>query len=211
MKLEGEHIFKGPREEVYLMFRDPDVLATALPGTQALNKIDDQHYEGNINLRIGPVSGSFAGKLEVADEVPPEKCSLVVDGKGAPGFAKGVAKVEFIDQGDGTTLLKYTGDMTIGGTLASVGQRMLDSVSKSMIRQGFETLDKALEARLAAKAAGKTEVDFKAPTETQFATSVAKDWFGGLMKIAEFRMLLYVIPVGIIVLILSLILSQCTP
>ncbi len=211
MKLDGEHVFKGPREEVYMMFRDPDVLASALPGTQSLNKIDDQHYEGNINIRIGPVSGSFAGKLEVADEVPPEKCTLIVDGKGAPGFAKGVGHVEFVDQGDGTTLLKYTGDMTIGGTLASVGQRMLDSVAKSMIRSGFETLDKALEARLAAKAAGKAEVDFKPPTETQFAASVAKDWFGGLMKIAEFRMLLYVIPVGIVVLILSLVLSQCTP
>lgn len=210
MKLEGEHVFNGPREEVYMMFRDPDVLASALPGTQSLNKIDDQHYEGNINLRIGPVSGSFAGKLEVTDEVPPEKCTLMVDGKGAPGFAKGVAQIDFVDPGDGTTVLKYAGDMTIGGTLASVGQRMLDSVSKSMIRQGFETLDKALEARLAAKAAGKTEVEFKPPTETQFASAVAKDWFGGLMQIAEFRMLLYVIPVGIVVLILSLILSQCT-
>lgn len=210
MKLEGEHVFKGPREEVYMMFRDPDVLASALPGTQTLNKIDDQHYEGNINIRIGPVSGSFAGKLEVTDEVPPEKCTLMVDGKGAPGFARGLAQIEFVDQGDGTTLLKYAGDMTIGGTLASVGQRMLDSVAKSMIRQGMETLDKALEARLAAKAAGKTEVEFKAPTETQFAGAVAKDWFGGLMKVPEFKMVLYIVPVGLLVFLLSLVLSQCT-
>jgi carbon monoxide dehydrogenase subunit G len=173
MNITGEHVFKGPRQEVYTLFRDPDVLSTCLPGTQTLNKIDEQHYEGAINLRVGPVSGTFSGKLEVSDEVPPEKCTLTVDGRGAPGFAKGVGHVEFTDQGDGTTLMKYSGDVQIGGTLASVGQRMIDSVSKSMIRQAFETLDMALEARLAAKTTGQA-VDFKPPTETQFAAEVAK-------------------------------------
>src|SRR5512136_2764768 len=109
MNLEGEHVFKGPREEVYGMFRDPEVLASAMPGTQKLNKIDDQHYEGAMNIRIGPVSGSFSGKLEVADEVPPESCTLIVDGRGAPGFARGTGHVEFVEQEDCTTLLKYSG------------------------------------------------------------------------------------------------------
>jgi carbon monoxide dehydrogenase subunit G len=72
MKLEGEHLFKGPREEVYTMFRDPEILASAMPGTKSLDKVDDQHYKGTMNIKIGPVSGSFAGMLEVADEVPPE-------------------------------------------------------------------------------------------------------------------------------------------
>src|SRR5512146_744910 len=143
MNLEGEHLFKGPRKDVWTMFRDPEVLATALPGTQKLNKIDDQHYEGAMNVRIGPVSGSFSGKLEVADEVPPEKCTLIVEGRGTPGFAKGTGHVVFEDCGDSTTLMKYTGDVQIGGTLASVGQRMIDSVSKSMIKTAFDTLDKA--------------------------------------------------------------------
>jgi uncharacterized protein len=210
MNLEGEHVFKGPREEVYMMFRDPEVLATALPGTQALTKIDDQHYEGAMNIRIGPVSGAFSGKLEVADEVAPEKCTLIVEGRGAPGFAKGTGHVAFTDQGDGTTLLKYSGDVQIGGTLASVGQRMIDSVSKSMIKSAFETLDKALEARLAAKVAG-TAVEFKAPTEAEFAAGVAKDVTKGWLQIAEVRMVLYVIPVAIAITLLSLVLSRCTP
>lgn len=207
MQLEGEHVFKGPREEVYAMFRDPEVLASALPGTQSLNKIDDQHYEGAMNIRIGPVSGSFSGKLEVADEVAPEKCTLIVEGRGAPGFAKGVGRVEFIDQGDGTTLMKYSGDVQIGGTLASVGQRMIDSVAKSMIKTAFETLDKALEARLAAKA-GSAPVEFKAPTEAEFAAAVTKDMASGLKEVAEVRMLFYVIPLVLVLVVIAYLLSH---
>ena len=210
MNLEGEHVFKGPRAEVYGMFRDPEVLASALPGTQSLTLIDDNHYEGAMNVRIGPVSGAFSGKLEIADEVAPEKCTLIVEGKGAPGFAKGVGHVNFSEQEDGTTLLKYSGDVQIGGTLASVGQRMIDSVAKSMIKTAFETLDKALEARLAAKA-GKEVAEFKPPTETQFAADVAKDVAKGWTQIAEVRMVLYVIPIAIVLAILGYVLSRCNP
>lgn len=209
MNIVGEHVFKGPREDVYMMFRDPEVLASALPGTQSLNKIDDQHYEGAMNIRIGPVSGSFSGKLEVADEVAPEKCTLIVEGRGAPGFAKGTGHVVFSEQEDGNTLLNYSGDVQIGGTLASVGQRMIDSVAKSMIKQAFDTLDKALEARLAAKATGEA-VKFTPPTETQFAAEVAKDVAKSWTQIAEVRMVLYVIPVAIVLALIALVLSRCS-
>jgi len=196
VNLEGEHVFKGPRQDVWEMFYDPTVLASALPGTQKLDKVSENEYNGVINMRIGPVSGAFSGKLTVSDEQPPESCTLTVDGRGAPGFARGVGHVTFLDQGDGTTLMKYIGEVTIGGTLASVGQRMIDSVSKSMIRQGFESLDKALEARLAAKATGKA-IDFTAPTESDFAKGVAKDVRKDWMKIAEVRMLIYVVPIAL--------------
>ena len=76
---------------------------------------------------------------------------MTVDGKGAPGFLKGSGDVVLGDPGDGTTPMSYTGEVQIGGTLAGVGQRMLDSVSKSMIRAAFESLDKVLVARLAAR------------------------------------------------------------
>lgn len=207
MKIEGEHIFKGPRKVVYEMFNDPNVLATAVPGMQKLTKTDETHYEGTINLRVGPVSGTFAGVLSITDEVPPESCTLTVDGKGAPGYVRGVGKVHFTEQPDGTTLLNYTGDMNIGGTLASVGQRMIDSVAKSMIKTAFETLDKTLEAKLAEIETGE-KVEVKSTTTGDFAKSVAKDQMKGLMQVAEFRMLLYVLPVAAILLILALILGK---
>jgi len=151
MKLEGDYLFNGPRPEVWEMVRDPNVLATCLPGTQSLNKISENEYEGAIGIRIGPVNGSFSGKLTVSNEVPPESCTLTVEGKGAAGFAKGVGHVKLEEVEGGKTLLKYTGDLNIGGKLAGVGQRLLDSVGKSMIRKGFESLDKTLAERIAAR------------------------------------------------------------
>ncbi|MEW6179300.1 MAG: carbon monoxide dehydrogenase subunit G [Chloroflexota bacterium] len=210
MKLEGEHVFKGPREAVWEMFYDPEVLASALPGTQKLEMIAENEYEGAMNVRIGPVSGSFTGKLVISDVVEPETCTLTVDGRGTPGFAKGVGKVQFIDQGDGTTLMKYEGDLNIGGALASVGQRMIDSVAKTMIRQAFEVLDKALEARLAAKASGSEVVDFKPPSETEFAAAVAKDMAGGLTKIPEVRLLMYIIPLVAVLVLLAVLFRGCS-
>ena len=174
MRIEGEYIFNGPREEVWEVVRDPEVLATAFPGTQSLTKVSESDYEVAMNIRVGPVAGVFAGRIVVSNEVPPESCTLTVDGKGAPGFASGVGDIFLVAQDDGTTLMKYEGEMQVGGKLASVGQRLLDTASKSIIRQGLEALNLALQARIEAKAAGK-EVEYVPPTEAQFATAVAKD------------------------------------
>lgn len=207
MKLEGEHLFNGPREAVWDMFYDPAVLASAVPGMDKLDMVADNEYEGLMNVRIGPVSGKFSGKLTLSDIVAPESLTLTVDGKGAPGFAKGVGRATFAEQ-DGKTLLTYEGDLNIGGALASVGARMIDSVAKSMIRTAFETLDKALEARLAAKSTG-AEVDFTPPTQTEFASSVAKDWFGGLTKVPEIRLVLYIVPLVLVLVVIALIARSC--
>lgn len=182
MKLDGEHIFHGPRQAVWELVRDPEALAKALPGTETLTKLSKSEYEGTMNVRIGPVAGTFSGKVLVSDENPPESCTLTAEGKGAQGFARGVGRIVLTDQGDGTTLMKYEGDVQIGGKLASVGQRSLDTVSRSMIRQGLIALDQVLEARLAAQAAGKPEVEFTKPTEAEFAAAVAKDVAGEFLS-----------------------------
>jgi carbon monoxide dehydrogenase subunit G len=208
MKLDGEYLFNGPREEVWKLVRDPDVLSTALPGTQKLNKLSDQEYEGAMNIHIGPMTGVFSGKLLVSDEVPPESCTLTVEGKGAAGFGKGTGHVQLLEQPEGKTLMKYTGDLTVGGKLASTGQRMIETVSKSMVRQGLEALDKALQARVAARAKNRA-ADYKPPTEAEFAGAVARDVAGGALSSPKVRMALYIILVIVILVILVLILSRC--
>jgi carbon monoxide dehydrogenase subunit G len=208
MKLEGEYTFNGPREEVWKLVRDPDVLATALPGTQSLNKISDTEFEGVMHLKIGPMAGDFSGKLLVSDEVPPESCTLTVEGKGAAGFAKGAGHVQLLEQAEGKTLMKYTGDFQVGGKLASTGQRMIETVSKSMVRQGLEALDKALQARVATNAENR-KIEYKPPTEAEFAAAVAKDVAGGALSSPKVRMALYIILVIVILVILALILSRC--
>lgn len=213
MKLDGEHIFHGPRQAVWELVRDPDALAKALPGTETLTKLSESEYEGTMNVRIGPVAGTFSGKVLISDENPPESCTLTAEGKGAQGFAKGVGRIVLIEQGDGTTLMKYEGDVQIGGKLASVGQRSIDTVSRSMIRQGLTALDSALEARLAAQAAGKQEVEYTPPTEAEFAAAVAKDVakevVSGATQSAEVRLMLIIIPLVIVLFLVAFVLTRC--
>ena len=134
MKLAGEHLFDGPRDQVWELMRDPEALAAALPGAQSLNQVSGSEYEGEMNVRVGPVAGLFAGRVVISDEVPPESYTLSVEGKGSPGFVNETGHVQLIDKGDGTTLMKYEGELQVGGRLASVGQRLIESVSKSLTR-----------------------------------------------------------------------------
>ena len=187
MKMSGEFVFHGPREEVWEMMRDPIVLARAMPGTQKLDMVSETEYQGDMNVRVGPVGGKFSGKLTVSNENPPESYTLSVEGKGGPGRATGGGDVVLVEQEDGTTLMKYEGELEIAGRLAAVGQRMIDSVSKSMSKQAFEAMDKALQIRVAAKAQGLdlSEIDYDAPSEMQFAKGVAKDMISGIFKKKE--------------------------
>jgi uncharacterized protein len=147
MKIEGEYTFDGPREDLWELVRDPEVLATCLPGTQSVQKMSDNEYAGEIKVRIGPISGIFSGQLFVTNEVPPVSCTLTVEGKGKVGFLKGIGNIDMIDQGEGKTLMKYTGEVQIGGKVASVGQRLFDTVSKGMTKQGLDKLNEILQTR----------------------------------------------------------------
>jgi len=202
VKIEGDYLFNGPRDEIWKLIRDPEVLATALPGTKSLDKVGENEYVGEMNVRVGPVAGLFAGRLVVSNEVPLESLTLTVDGKGSPGFINGTGNVVMIDQGDGTTLMKYEGEVQIGGRLASVGQRLLDSASKSTIRQGLEILNSALQARVAAKTEGR-EVEYQPPSESRFIAAVAKDMAREVLPAS--RVIWIVITITIILVIIAAI------
>ncbi len=174
MKLAGEYLFDGPREVVWEVLRDPNVLATALPGTQSLEMVEENVYEGKMNVRIGPVSGLFSGKIEVSNEVPPESYTLTVEGKGTPGFGKGSGDCKLVEQDDNKTLMTYEGELQVGGTIANVGQRLIETVANSMAKQAFDSLNRSLQARLAGEETG-VAVEYEAPSEMQFAAGVAKD------------------------------------
>jgi uncharacterized protein len=186
LRLDGEYVFDGPREAVWELVHDPEALAAALPGAQRMNKISNEEYEGEMNVRIGPVAGLFSGRVIVSDQEPPESYTLSVDGKGAPGFANGTGRVQLIDQGDGTTLMRYEGELQVGGRLASIGQRLLDATAKSITRQGLESLDAALQAHMAAQAEG-ARVEYTPPTEAEFAAAVARDMAGEVLRPARRR------------------------
>lgn len=147
MKLEGEYNFDGSRDEVWNIFRDPDMLVLALPGTKSLKQVSGYEYEGELQVHIGPILGTFGGKLSISNEIPPESLTLTVEGKGKIGFVKGSGDVKLIKKSEKTTLVQYIGEIQIGGRVASVGQRLFDTVSKTMINQGLDKLNKVLQDR----------------------------------------------------------------
>ena len=147
MKMEGEYTLHGSREEVWNIFRDPDVLVMALPGTKRLKQVSENEYEGELLVHIGPIMGSFGGELTILNEVHPESLTLVVEGKGKIGFLKGSGDVKFMIISENATTIQYKGDIQIGGRVAGVGQRLFDTVSNNMIKQGLDKLDKVLQDR----------------------------------------------------------------
>lgn len=198
MKLSGEYVFDGPREVVWEVVRDPEVLATALPGTQNLTQMSDNEYEGKLNVRIGPVVGVFSGKLVVSNEKPPESYTLTVEGRGGPGFGQGSGDCQLIELDDGTTLMKYEGELQVGGTLANVGQRLIESAANGMAKQAFEALNRALKERLAAEAEGRA-VEYTAPSEVEFAAAVAKDMVGEVFSSRRTWLAIVFIIIGVLV------------
>lgn len=146
MKIAGEYTFDAPREVVWRVLRDPDVLADALPGTQRLERVDENVYQGEMKVRIGPVGGTFGGRITLSDETPPERYTMTVEGEGKTGFLKGVGNIALEDLADGRTRMRYEGEVQIGGRVASVGQRLFDSVSKSIIRQGLDKINQRLQS-----------------------------------------------------------------
>jgi len=174
MKVEGEHLFNGSRQQVWDLFRDTEVMAAALPGTEKMEFVGDNTYEAVMNVRVGPVAGEFSGKLVISNEKFPESYTMTVDGRGKPGFLKGSGDIILLDQGESGTLMKYVGEVQIGGRLAGVGQRLIDTVSKSIINQAFETLDQVLAERTAAGKEGR-EAIYKAASEGDYAAAVTKD------------------------------------
>lgn len=148
MKIQGEHVLAAPRSAVWEALLDPEVLRRTLPGFDALDKVGDNAYEGALQLRVGPVQGRFQGRLELTALDPPAGYHMKMSGKGAPGFVDGEGDIRLTEEGDATRL-HYALDAQIGGRIAGVGQRLLDSSAKVLTRQALEGLDRQIAARSA--------------------------------------------------------------
>ncbi len=146
VKLAGTHSFDAPKSEVWEALMDPDVLSRILPGCKRLDKTADNEFSGEISIRVGPVQGNFNGKVTLDDIDAPNGYRMEIAGQGRPGFVKGVGTLRL--EGDGPTTLHYDGDAQLSGRIASVGQRLVDSTARSLTRQGLQSLDSIIAARL---------------------------------------------------------------
>ncbi|MCI0395189.1 MAG: carbon monoxide dehydrogenase subunit G [Chloroflexi bacterium] len=173
MKIEGSYTFNAPREVVWSALLDPEVLANTLPGGQDLEQVAENKFKAAMKIRVGPVQGLFNGTVELSHLNPPEGYHLQVDGSGAPGFVKGTGDLRLEEQ-DGATVMHYSGDAQVGGRLASVGQRLMDTSAQALIRQSLEALEAQIAARQQAQKTGEPAELPAAPSQTQFALGVAR-------------------------------------
>lgn len=157
MQMSSEFVFAGSREKVWKMLHDPAILAKALPGTKRLEMVGEDHYTGEMQVSVGPVTAAaFAVTIKLTNKVPPESFTMVVDGRGTAGYTAGEAHVKLTEQGPEATLMEYSADLDIGGRVAAVGQRLIDSVGKSMAKQGLESINRELTGPVAGQAATRS-------------------------------------------------------
>lgn len=128
---------------------DPQVLARTLPGCDDLRADGEHRFRGVLNMKIGPIQGRFDGSVDLTDLVAPNRYTLAMKGQGPAGFVDGKGLVQLEDDGDGTAVV-YDIDARVGGRLASVGQRLLDSTARAVTNQALEGLGRQLAFRQAA-------------------------------------------------------------
>jgi|CXWL01.1.fsa_nt_gi carbon monoxide dehydrogenase subunit G len=178
MKLQGEYHFDAPRATVWQALLDPEVLARTLPGCERLERTGETSFAGALTVQVGPVKGQFKGTLELSDLVELEGYRMKLAGNGNAGFLTGEGTLAITDDGAGT-LLKYDIDSQVGGKVAAVGQRLLESSAKVITKQGLEGLARELAALTASAEVGAAPVAAEQPSQTamaaQFATGLAAE------------------------------------
>jgi uncharacterized protein len=140
MRLEGSHTIQAPRDRVFAALTDPDVLQRCIPGCEQLQKIDDNKYSAKLSAGVGAIKAVFTATVSMEEVTPPTHFKLIVEGKGQPGFVKGTGSL-YLEEEAAATLIKYSGDVNVGGMLASVGQRMLQSTGNMMVARFFSALE----------------------------------------------------------------------
>ena len=142
MKLSGSYEINAPRETVWSTITEPGSLQGCIPGCQRLDDVGDGNYEASISASLGPVRGSFNAKVSIRDWNPHESYRMVVSANGTPGFVNGECFITLAEEG-GVTTVNVEGDGQAGGLLARVGQRMMESVGRSMMDRFFGCLGEA--------------------------------------------------------------------
>jgi uncharacterized protein len=145
MEMQGTRQIAAPRAVVWAALNDPEVLRTAIPGCESLTGSAQDGFEATVKQKVGPVSATFRGRVELSDVVPLASYTISGEGKGgAAGFAKGSAAVSLGDAGDGT-VLTYDVKAQVGGKLAQLGSRLIDGFAKKMADSFFENFQTAVE------------------------------------------------------------------
>ncbi|WP_419903319.1 SRPBCC family protein [Kiloniella sp.] len=138
MQMEGQQLIPASQEKVWEALNDPEILKQSIPGCETVEKSSDTEFQASLTAKFGPVKAKFKGHVTLSDLDPPNGYTLTGEGKGgAAGFGKGEAKVSLEEQA-GQTLLTYSVNAKVGGKLAQIGSRLVDSAAKKMADDFFK-------------------------------------------------------------------------
>ncbi len=147
MELKGSRTINADRATVWEHLNNAETLAACIPGCQELTGSPEDGFEAVVKQKVGPVSATFKGRVELSDMVPPESYRIAGEGKGGvAGFAKGGATVRLEETSEGTELI-YDVDGKVGGKIAQLGSRLIDGFAKKMADQFFERFQDHVEAK----------------------------------------------------------------
>jgi carbon monoxide dehydrogenase subunit G len=152
MEITGQQIIAAPLQDVWNALNNPEVLKHCLPGCEKVEQVSPEEFHMLIKAAVGPLRASFKGVLRLTEANPPNACVMNFEGQGgAVGFAKGLSSVELTAVAEGTQL-SYTAKVQIGGKLAQVGSRLIDSVAKKMADDFFKVFKEQLAPAQATEA-----------------------------------------------------------
>jgi carbon monoxide dehydrogenase subunit G len=140
MDMNGSETISAPVDVVWQGLNDPEILRQCIPGCESLEKKSDIEMVATVVLKIGPVKAKFEGAVQLSNLNPPHSYTISGEGKGGVvGFAKGGADVTLAGQPDGTTVLSYSVKADVGGKIAQLGARLIDSTAKSLAEKFFSS------------------------------------------------------------------------
>jgi uncharacterized protein len=143
--MSGERVLPADKATVWARLNDAETLKAAIPGCESLEKLSDTELQAVAKVKIGPVSARFKGKVNLTDMDPPNSYRISGQGEGGiAGFAKGGANVRLTDAEGGGTKLSYDVDAQVGGKIAQLGSRLIDSTAKKLADEFFTNFAKAL-------------------------------------------------------------------
>jgi carbon monoxide dehydrogenase subunit G len=136
MTLDGIYHVPAPRERVFAALTDPAVLQRLIEGCESFAKRADGVYEARLKVGIGSIKGTYAGEARMEDVNPPESYTLIVNGRGAPGFVKGTANMRLAPSAAATEVSCHA-DVQVGGLIVAVGSRLIEAVARRMMDKFF--------------------------------------------------------------------------
>jgi len=205
MDMTGEFRIPASRETVWEALNDPEVLKASIPGCQELDKVGDDQMTAKVKTKVGPVSATFSGKVTLSDINPPAGYKISGEGQGGvAGFAKGGAEVT-LDEDGSETVLKYTATAQVGGKLAQIGSRLIDSTAKKMANEFFTNFVEQIgtgdasgsnDATASAGSEASTEPTAEAPAPAAAEPAQSGGispaiWIGGLIAVVVVLLLVF--------------------